>query len=483
MMYIQRNGLRPLTWDIYASRRTFDFTKNMKFINNISKFLYDILIHRADIDSEERARRAIFIILNSIVIPFITFFGYVKLKEGEYTFGISDLLLCVLMISSIIRLRYVKQGKWYFRLALFVMSSLAIYWVYTGVNEGGSSLWYFVIPSVAFFLFGKREGLAWAASTLIVSVGVFVYIRLSGTGYQYPVPFMIRHALVQLLLILLTFGYETARSKYKQGLEERQKKLECERNSLDEANTMLKAEIEERERIEEELHSHKEHLEDLVAQRTGELSKSLREKEVLLKELYHRTKNNMQVISGILNLTASKEGNEGFADIFRDVEMKIKSMALVHQKLYESMDLTHIDIGDYVNALSSYALEILKVPGGDVSFEFTGEPISLSVDTAIPFGLVLNELISNSLKHAFHGRRDNVIELDIAGSDGGIVVHYRDNGAGLQSGIDRSAPPGVGMLIMRNIIELQLGGSLTIMESDGFSCEIFFQTDRYRNRV
>ncbi|MBP7735581.1 MAG: sensor histidine kinase [Spirochaetes bacterium] len=455
----------------------------MKFIDTISAFLYNILIHRHDIDMEERSRRRIYIILNSLAIPLVVIFGYEKLQHEEYLFGITDLMLAGLLTGLVIYLRRMKEGRKLFRIAVFFMSSAAIYWLYSGVNDGSSSLWYLVIPSVAFFLFGKREGLAWAASLLIISIIVFASVRLSGPPFQYTVPFMTRHLVIQLLIILLTFSYESVRTMYKNKMEEKQVRLLSERNSLDRANSMLMAEIEERERIEEELHTHKDHLEELVSQRTDQLAASLKEKEVLLKELYHRTKNNMQVISSMISLIASKPGNEAFADICRELDLKIKSMALVHQKLYESMDLTHINIKEYLEALSQYILNTLHVSGGAVSFRFQGDDASLSIDVAIPFGLVLNELMTNSIKHAFRGGSDNRIELDIVSTDDGLKLKYRDNGVGLPPDFDSNDQNAMGMMIMRNIIEMQLGGKMLVLNSKGFSCEISIKTGLYRKRV
>ncbi|MBN1532848.1 MAG: PAS domain S-box protein [Spirochaetes bacterium] len=596
----------------------------MQRITRIFDLLFRLLIHRTDIDTEERSRRIIFIMLNSLAIPMIGVFGIEKIRNGEYLFGMTDLALSGLLVGAILLLRRLRRGAPLFRLGVFFLILGSTYWLYTGVNEGSSSLWYLAIPTVVFFMFGKREGLLWTFSLFLVSIAAFAGNRLSHGAFHYSTTFVTRHLLLQLLVTLLTFSYESVRTIYKKSMEDRQEKLLLERNALDRTNALLRGEIEERERIEEELQTHRERLEELVSLRTDELRRkhielaeserryrliadniaetiwvldfdarftyvspsiknlcgytceeildqtpeqiiaagsrqvfddiialmrewrrsertnhddfyslelellhrdgstiwttntisymrdeegaiigllgitkditdkmlieqqlrtSLREKEVLLKELYHRTKNNMQVISSMISLMAKKPGNEGFHDFGMDLEMKIRSMALVHQKLYESNDLTYINLREYVAALSSYLMNIFQVAPGILSFQFNVESIGLSIDTAIPFGLVLNELISNSIKHAFRGISDNRISLDIAETEGGLTVKYRDNGVGLPRGFDQSLSPSMGMVIMRNLVERQLRGTMVLRDEKGFSCDIFINTGLYHSRV
>ena len=132
-----------------------------------------------------------------------------------------------------------------------------------------------------------------------------------------------------------------------------------------------------------------------------DLQNSLMEKEVLLKEIHHRVKNNLQIITSLLNLQSQSIPDEENKSIFRDSQNRIKSMALVHEKLYQSADLSKIDLNEYVKNLSDYVKDTYSAINKNVKLELQITQIELQVDTIVPLGLILNELISNSFKYAF----------------------------------------------------------------------------------
>ncbi|HQP49428.1 MAG TPA: cache domain-containing protein [Spirochaetota bacterium] len=171
---------------------------------------------------------------------------------------------------------------------------------------------------------------------------------------------------------------------------------------------------------------------DITERKEAEESirKSLAEKEVLLKELYHRTKNNMQVISSLLKLKSDSLENPKLQHVTSDIRTKIQTMALVHQKLYESQDLVNINLPDFINSLSTLVLKSYYLSSEKITITQSVDDISISIDTAMPLGMVLNELISNSILHGFpEGRNGEIwIEMHSGGSD--ITLVYRDNGTG-----------------------------------------------------
>ncbi|MBP7735687.1 MAG: PAS domain S-box protein [Spirochaetes bacterium] len=213
------------------------------------------------------------------------------------------------------------------------------------------------------------------------------------------------------------------------------------------------------------------------------LRDSLAEKDVILKELYHRTKNNMQVICSMLNLRASDIKDAAAQDIYRDIQSKIQTMALVHQKLYDSQELSNLNLKEYADGIVDLMLSNNELSPGVVKIHRSVDAIPISIDTAMPLGLVLNELISNSMKHAFPDNRDGEIWIDMRSTDDGIKLEYRDNGIGLPLGYDPAKAQTLGMNIIRNLSRMQLGGDLHFMDDRGFGCTITMGTKLYRRRM
>lgn len=210
---------------------------------------------------------------------------------------------------------------------------------------------------------------------------------------------------------------------------------------------------------------------------------SLREKEVLLRELYHRTKNNMQVIYSLMSLEAEKTGNEALRAAFDLIGSKIRTMALVHQKLYESRDLTSISLNEYIADIVTLIVSNSRAAAGRISVDQDIDPCNVSIDTAIPFGLVLNELISNSVLHAFPGDRRGTIAITLRASTDEITLLYRDDGIGLSPEINPLESPSLGLTIIREIVRHQLHGRIRFHGGSGFSCDISLKTKLYRLRM
>ena len=206
-----------------------------------------------------------------------------------------------------------------------------------------------------------------------------------------------------------------------------------------------------------------------------ELRKSLAEKEILLRELYHRTKNNMTVIISLLHMQAVQCGDESLRRAFDEAENRIYSMALVHQKLYESGDLSRVNLKSYLTDLCEYLIPNYVIDPGSITLTKELDDIFVQIDTAIPCGLIANELITNSLKHAFpDGRRGTItLTLRLQG-DREILLRIADDGIGGGDLVELERNPGMGLRTVMGLGESQLNGRVTFASGPGFSCELRF---------
>jgi two-component sensor histidine kinase/HAMP domain-containing protein len=206
------------------------------------------------------------------------------------------------------------------------------------------------------------------------------------------------------------------------------------------SKTYLEREIKERERAEEALRESKE-----------QIKASLEEKEVLLKEIHHRVKNNMQVISSLVSLQSEELKDADMRAVLQEVTHRVRSMALVHEKLYQSADLARIEFDKYAQSLLNYLWHAHGSASSGVRLSLDLEPISLSVNEAVPCGLILNELVCNSLKHAFDGREDGemAVLLQHGVKEGQVRLCVRDNGTGFPVGLDWRQARTLGLRLVR----------------------------------
>ncbi|WP_446368394.1 two-component regulator propeller domain-containing protein [Coleofasciculus sp. G3-WIS-01] len=212
-------------------------------------------------------------------------------------------------------------------------------------------------------------------------------------------------------------------------------------------------------------------------QAEAELQTSLREKIVLLQEVHHRVKNNLQIISSLLDLQSQRLTDPQVLDVFQQSENRVKSMALVHNQLYQSTSLEKIDFADYVETLASYLFQSYGVNRSLINLiklQIDVEPISLNLDTAIPCGLLLNELLSNALKYAFPESRPGVITIKLTSEcDRRLTLTVQDNGIGLPEGFEPENPKTLGFQLIQALSE-QLEGELDITQDQGTQFTIRF---------
>ena len=198
-----------------------------------------------------------------------------------------------------------------------------------------------------------------------------------------------------------------------------------------------------------------------------QLQDSLTEKEVMIKEIHHRVKNNLQIISSLLTLQAEFIKDESARGYFTDSQNRVKSMAIIHEKLYQTRDFAKIDIKDYVSNLTLSLFKAYNINVKMVEVDVEISNISLDVDTAIPCGLIINELVSNSLKYAFSdGRKGKMIVKLLPVGDDRLQLTVSDNGIGLPEDLELKETQSLGLTLV-NILAKQLNGTLEIINKDG----------------
>jgi PAS domain S-box-containing protein len=215
-----------------------------------------------------------------------------------------------------------------------------------------------------------------------------------------------------------------------------------------------------------------------------QIKDALAEKDTLLRELYHRTKNNMQVIIALLELKSAIEVDPRVRQTFLETTNRILSMAMVHQKLYRSQNLSSIDLGEYISDLAETLGKSYLITPDQVTITVQTEETPVSIDTAIPCGLLVNEILSNAFKYAFPQGRKGEIKVRISKVEEHVILlEISDNGVGIPPEVDLELCPTLGMQIITGITESQLGGKAELERKDGVTWRIHFADDRYGQRL
>ena len=217
----------------------------------------------------------------------------------------------------------------------------------------------------------------------------------------------------------------------------------------------------------------KDELEELIENRNA-LEKALKEKEMLLKEIHHRVKNNLMIISSLLELQSYYIKDKTDLDFFRESRTRADSMALIHEKLYQSTDLKNIDFSDYISSLATDLLEVYSITPERIKLEINAPNINLDINAAIPLGLITNELMTNSLKHGFPDDRKGTINLDIKKTDEIYTFKIKDDGIGFPSDLDYRNPDSLGLELV-NTLTMQIGGKLELNSENGTEFIITFK--------
>ncbi len=208
-----------------------------------------------------------------------------------------------------------------------------------------------------------------------------------------------------------------------------------------------------------------------------QLRASLSESEGLMRELHHRIKNNMQLVSNLLALQADQAEDVTVRQMLEASQARVHSMALIHHQLSRTHDLSQVDLAAYLSELVGHLRQAHLAVAPAVGWEVDTHQITLSADDAVPCGLIVNELASNALKYAFPGGREGVIRISLRDDDGRLVLEVSDNGIGLSPELDISATETMGLQLVRMLVR-QLGGGLTVQTDGGTTVRVDFDRPR-----
>jgi PAS domain S-box-containing protein len=235
-----------------------------------------------------------------------------------------------------------------------------------------------------------------------------------------------------------------------------------------------------------------------ITRAKNKIENSLEEKELLLREIHHRVKNNLQIISSLLNLQSEYIKDENDLALFKDSQSRVKSMAFIHEQLYQSSNFNSIEFSEYIHNLVTYLLYYYALDPSNIKLKIDVEDVSLDLNTSIPCGLIVNELVTNSIKHAFpatNGRGpENRKFTDPHGEGGEIYVELNsineqkyalivaDNGIGFPEDIDFENTESLGLQLVKSLVT-QLDGKIKLERENGTRFEIIFNKIHYKERI
>lgn len=222
----------------------------------------------------------------------------------------------------------------------------------------------------------------------------------------------------------------------------------------------------------------RDELEELINSR-NQLKKALEEKEMFLKEIHHRVKNNLMIISNLLELQSYYIKDKADFNVFRDSKTRADSMALIHEKLYQSTNLKKIDFGEYIHSLAIDIFDSYNIAPDRIKLVIDVEEIMLDINTAIPLGLIVNELLTNSLKYAFPEDKNGIITIIFSKTDDIFTLIIKDDGIGLKPGIDFKNTESLGLELVNNLTR-QIDGNVELDYDDGTEFRITFKELEYK---
>ncbi|MCK6649137.1 MAG: PAS domain S-box protein, partial [Bacteroidia bacterium] len=214
-----------------------------------------------------------------------------------------------------------------------------------------------------------------------------------------------------------------------------------------------------------------------------QIKQSLQEKEVLLKEVHHRVKNNLQVISSILNLQSSYVKDQGTLNILKESQNRIKSMAFIHESLYQTKDFSSINFSEYVVNLANNLIHSYSNFDNDIKLNLDIQNVFLNLDLAIPCGLIINEIVSNALKYAFvENNEGGEITIEMKSDGENLTLNIGDNGIGLPPDIDYRNTESLGLQLVVTLTD-QLNGVIELDSQKGTNYRIVFNQNQAKNRI
>jgi len=217
-----------------------------------------------------------------------------------------------------------------------------------------------------------------------------------------------------------------------------------------------------------------EELEQEVKVRTEELSASLDEKVVLLREVHHRVKNNLQIIISLVNLQMRQIDDERLKQVMAETQNRVRAMSFVHEKLYQSEDISHIDLANYTRFLVTQLFSFYGIDSRQVRLDVDIGKIMVSINTSIPLGLIINELASNALKHAFPNGRTGSLSITVREDAKALHLTVKDDGIGVPADFDWRNAESLGLRLVISLVE-QLDGTIELDRGAGTAFTIVVQ--------
>ena len=214
----------------------------------------------------------------------------------------------------------------------------------------------------------------------------------------------------------------------------------------------------------------------------NEIKASLKEKNILIQEIHHRVKNNMQIISSLLSLQTQYVDDKEAVDLLKESQNRVMSMAMIHEKIYLSKDLIHINFQDYIRNLVSNLFNSYDVEKYRIKPTLEIDDVNLNIETAVPCGLIISELVSNSLKYAFPDDMEGEIYISLKANSDKFRLIISDNGIGLPEEFDFENIGSLGLLLVNNLTE-QIDGEIKINRKNGTEYDISFKELEYKDRL
>jgi two-component sensor histidine kinase len=217
---------------------------------------------------------------------------------------------------------------------------------------------------------------------------------------------------------------------------------------------------------------------DITEQKQAEenMRASLREKEVLLKEIHHRVKNNLQIISSLLSMQSRRVKDAHILDVLKESQNRVQTMALIHDRIYRSADLSRVDLRDYITRLVNELYISYGVDPGRVRLHTDLEEVQMGIETAIPCGFIINELVSNCLKHAFPSGKRGHLRISLSSGTGNTIrLTVSDDGVGLPRGFDFTKTESLGLQLVCGLVT-QLRGTIELGKDAGTEFRIEFRS-------
>lgn len=224
-------------------------------------------------------------------------------------------------------------------------------------------------------------------------------------------------------------------------------------------------------------------LENTVQKRTTQLQEVVSHRELLIREIHHRVKNNLQVISALLEMQASRSEDPNVRAAIREGQNRVLSIAFIHQNLYQHDDLKGVEMGSFMHELTSHVRQVFQRPDCPVEVESVVPNVYIDIDSAVPLGLMINELLTNSFKYAFEGRDHGKIRVEMhAEGDGEYSLRYTDDGKGLPPHYDFARSNSLGIKLIRQLSR-QLAGHMQYSYQNGACFELKFKNLEARNTM